>query len=171
MAPARMIAVAVALLGTPLWLGSVGSALVGRATFGQCTGVQSGSTDVTNGGKCINTDANGAAIYPYTGYLYLPAGTHSIVDIYTFHTPGASCFTPVSATYHLNLTSASSTSHDYTYIIPQGTVCGYPTPPVGTPIISLGFAPTGDVMSYTLSVAPDTTTYPDNINTSRNQAY
>ena len=166
------IALAAALLSAPLWLVGVGGAVIGDATFGVCTGSQAlTGRDVSNGGKCINTDVAGAAIYPYTGYIFLPAGTTAIRDIIAFHVPGANCFTAVSGTYALNLTTASSVSHGYTYTVPAGAGCGYPTPPATVPSVPLTFTSSGAVVSYTLTVSPDTTTYPANINTSRNQVY
>jgi hypothetical protein len=166
------IALAAALLSAPLWLVGFGGAVIGNATFGVCTGTQAlTGRDVSNGGKCINTDVAGAAIYPYTGYIFLPTGTTAIRDIMAFHVKGAACFTAVSGNYALNLTTASSVSHDYTYTVPAGAGCGYPNPPVTVPSVPLGFTSSGAVVSYTLTVSADTTTYPANINTSRNQVY
>jgi len=159
------------LLSAPLWLVGFGGAVIGNATFGVCTGTQDGPTDVSLGGKCINTDVAGAAIYPYTGYIFLPTGTNGIADVFAYHVPAGSVFPTVSGTYSLTLTDASSISHTYTYVVPVGTSDGWPVPPAGLPIKALGFTSTGQVFSYTLSINPDTTTYPTGINTSLNQVY
>jgi len=175
-----IIALAVALLSTPLWLVSFGGAVIGNAstaTFGVCTGAGNGtaaSRNVSTGGKCINTNAAGASIYPYNGYIYLPAGTTAIADVMAFHVPhgDTSKWTPVSGTYALTLAAAGSAGHTYSYTVAVNTLPGYPNPrPTGVPLVQLGFTSSGEIVSYTLTVAPDTTTYPANINSSRNQVY